>query len=146
MMEVESEKLLIFLPRPGPAHDCSCSLDCVFFSPKLPDLVFPSVSCKTGAHLTINILFQCNRKLSLNYLQLNASGIRSSRDDGRRRKSRRRADEMAYDDTDSTYGQPLSKNDINAIRRSQVCTCCFARAKTSLCLLSTHSPDLCLYF
>ncbi|EXB74741.1 DEAD-box ATP-dependent RNA helicase ISE2 [Morus notabilis] len=61
-----------------------------------------------------------NRKLSLNYLQLNASGIRSSRDDGRRRNSRKRVNEMAYDDTGSTYGQPLSKNDINAIRRSQV--------------------------
>ncbi|KAL5552980.1 hypothetical protein UlMin_040381 [Ulmus minor] len=67
-----------------------------------------------------------NRKLSLNYLQLNASGIRSRRDDGKRRddgrrkNSRKRVNEMNYDDNGSISGQPLSKNDINTIRRSQV--------------------------
>lgn len=70
----------------------------------------------------INIFFKCNRKLSLNYLQLNASRISSSRGDNRRNKSRKRANEMSYDDdgTPSNKGQSLSKNDINMIRRSQV--------------------------
>ncbi|PON53749.1 DEAD-box ATP-dependent RNA helicase ISE [Trema orientale] len=62
-----------------------------------------------------------NRKLSLNYLQLNASGMRSSRDDSRRKNSRKRANEMTYDyDGTRCNGQPFSKNDISAMRRSQV--------------------------
>ncbi|KAK7848101.1 dexh-box atp-dependent rna helicase dexh15 chloroplastic [Quercus suber] len=63
-----------------------------------------------------------NRKLSLNYLQLNASGAKSYKDDGsRRRNSKGRGSDMSYDSSDITSGQPpLSKNDINNIRRSQV--------------------------
>ncbi|KAL5759684.1 hypothetical protein ACOSQ2_018522 [Xanthoceras sorbifolium] len=63
-----------------------------------------------------------NRKLSLNYLQLSASEGRSYRDDGsRRRNSRKRGGDMNYHNTISSSGQSqLSKNDINAIRRSQV--------------------------
>ncbi|KAM6563046.1 hypothetical protein CsatB_023044 [Cannabis sativa] len=62
-----------------------------------------------------------NRKCSLNYLQLNSSGIRSSRDASKRRNSRKHTSEFFdYDGTRSNNGQPLSKNDINTIRRSQV--------------------------
>ncbi|PQQ07057.1 DExH-box ATP-dependent RNA helicase DExH15 chloroplastic [Prunus yedoensis var. nudiflora] len=69
---------------------------------------------KTGKHM--------NRRLSANYLQLNASGTKSYKDDGsRRRSSRRRASEMSYDDsTGNMSRRPLSKNDINLIHRSQV--------------------------
>ncbi|CAL2231524.1 unnamed protein product [Prunus armeniaca] len=69
---------------------------------------------KTGKHM--------NRRLSVNYLQLNASGTKSYKDDGsRRRSSRRRASEMSYDDsTGNMSRRPLSKNDINLIHRSQV--------------------------
>ncbi|KAM7464580.1 hypothetical protein LguiA_032701 [Lonicera macranthoides] len=52
-----------------------------------------------------------NRKLSLNYLQLNSSGLKSYEVEGsRRRRSRKRETDIS----------PLSKNDINNIRRSQV--------------------------
>ncbi|GAV72654.1 DEAD domain-containing protein/Helicase_C domain-containing protein/DSHCT domain-containing protein [Cephalotus follicularis] len=63
-----------------------------------------------------------NRKLSLNYLQLSASGVKSYRDNAsRRRISRRRDNDIRYNNTVSVSEQPhLSKNDINAIRRSQV--------------------------
>ncbi|GMI90140.1 INCREASED SIZE EXCLUSION LIMIT 2, PIGMENT DEFECTIVE 317, EMBRYO DEFECTIVE 25 [Hibiscus trionum] len=73
-----------------------------------------------------------NRKLSLNYLQLSASGDNSYRDDGsrrrkyrddgsRRRNSRRRGRNGAVDSIVSmSEQQPLSKNDKNTIRRSQV--------------------------
>ena len=70
----------------------------------------------------IFFLLNWNRKLSLNYLQLNASGVKSYKDDGsRRRNSKKRGSDMSYDSSDITSGQPpLSKNDINNIRRSQV--------------------------
>ncbi|KAF8390326.1 hypothetical protein HHK36_024851 [Tetracentron sinense] len=62
-----------------------------------------------------------NRKLSLNYLQLSASAINSYKEDGSRRRNRKRESEMSYNSVSSRSGQsPLSKNDINAIRRSQV--------------------------
>ncbi|XWS34892.1 hypothetical protein CRYUN_Cryun21dG0076000 [Craigia yunnanensis] len=62
-----------------------------------------------------------NRKLSLNYLQLSSSGVKSYRDDGsRRRSSRRRGRNGSLDSIVSMSEQPLSKNDKNMIRRSQV--------------------------
>ncbi|XVE84976.1 hypothetical protein DITRI_Ditri17bG0054800 [Diplodiscus trichospermus] len=62
-----------------------------------------------------------NRKLSLNYLQLSASGVKPYRDDGsRRRNSRRRGRNGSLDSMVSMSEQPLSKNDKNMIRRSQV--------------------------
>ncbi|KAK8643543.1 hypothetical protein V6N13_012834 [Hibiscus sabdariffa] len=82
-----------------------------------------------------------NRKLSLNYLQLSASGDNSYRDDGSRRRnyrddgsrrrnyrddgsgrrnSRRRGRNGAVDSIVGMSEQPLSKNDKNMIRRSQV--------------------------
>ncbi|KAK6281646.1 hypothetical protein POUND7_015471 [Theobroma cacao] len=62
-----------------------------------------------------------NRKLSLNYLQLSASGVKSYRDDGsRRRNSRQRGRNGSLDGIVSMSEQPLSKNDKNMIRRSQV--------------------------
>ncbi|KAE8713531.1 DEAD-box ATP-dependent RNA helicase ISE2 [Hibiscus syriacus] len=72
-----------------------------------------------------------NRKLSLNYLQLSASGDdlykvdgsrrRNYRDDGpRRRNSRRRGINGAVDNIVGMSEQPLSKNNKNMIRRSQV--------------------------
>ncbi|KAG8654021.1 hypothetical protein MANES_05G093300v8 [Manihot esculenta] len=62
-----------------------------------------------------------NRKLSLNYLQLSASGVKSFRDDGhRRRKSRKHGNDREINDIDSTSGEPLSKNNIGRIRRSLV--------------------------
>ncbi|KAB2624647.1 DEAD-box ATP-dependent RNA helicase ISE2 [Pyrus ussuriensis x Pyrus communis] len=69
---------------------------------------------KTGKHM--------NRRLSVDYLQLNASGTKSYKDDGsRRRGSRRRGSEMSYDDSNGNMSRrPLSKNDINLIHRSQV--------------------------
>lgn len=52
-----------------------------------------------------------NRKLSLNYLQYDESGGELFREEGsKRKKSRRRENDV----------RPLSKNDINNIRRSQV--------------------------
>ncbi|XVF84866.1 hypothetical protein PTKIN_Ptkin17bG0073600 [Pterospermum kingtungense] len=60
-----------------------------------------------------------NRKLSLNYLQLSA--VNSYRDDGsRRRNLRRRGRNGSLDSSVSMSEQPLSKNDKNMIRRSQV--------------------------
>ncbi|KAF7809234.1 DExH-box ATP-dependent RNA helicase DExH15 chloroplastic [Senna tora] len=65
-----------------------------------------------------------NRKLSLNYLQLQASGVKSYKDDwGRRRNSRKRGTQTSHDDDGSnsmSEQRSLSKNDINAIRRLQV--------------------------
>ncbi|GAB4839894.1 DExH-box ATP-dependent RNA helicase DExH15 chloroplastic [Ancistrocladus abbreviatus] len=63
-----------------------------------------------------------NRKLSLNYLQLYASGGKYYMDEGsRRRGSRRREFDVIYDEYGSMSGQSsLSKNDINMLRRSQV--------------------------
>ncbi|KAK8579455.1 hypothetical protein V6N13_142666 [Hibiscus sabdariffa] len=74
--------------------------------------LFPLLNEK-GTHM--------NRKLSLNYLQLSASGINSYRDDGsRRRNSRRRGRNGTVDSIVGMSGQPLSKNDKNMVRRSQV--------------------------
>ncbi|KMT07198.1 hypothetical protein BVRB_6g155210 [Beta vulgaris subsp. vulgaris] len=65
-----------------------------------------------------------NRKLSVNYLRLYASGEKSYKDEGsRRRNSRRRKDEsdLIYEEYGISAGQSsLSKNDINMIRRSLV--------------------------
>ncbi|EEF42252.1 helicase, putative [Ricinus communis] len=62
-----------------------------------------------------------NRKLSLNYLQLSASGVKSYKDDGpRRRNSRKRGSNMGINSIASMSGEPLSKNDIGRIRRSLV--------------------------
>ncbi|CAK9308574.1 unnamed protein product [Citrullus colocynthis] len=63
-----------------------------------------------------------NRKLSLNYLQLHASGAKLYKDDGSRgRNPKRRGNEIAYDNISSMSRQAtLSKNDINSIRRSNV--------------------------
>ncbi|KAL5100417.1 hypothetical protein RYX36_004744 [Vicia faba] len=65
---------------------------------------------------------QMNRKLSLNYLQLQAAEAKPSKDDWcRKRNSRKRGTRTSYDNDDSMLEQrSLSKNDINAIRRSQV--------------------------
>ncbi|KAG9456738.1 hypothetical protein H6P81_001246 [Aristolochia fimbriata] len=61
-----------------------------------------------------------NRKLSLSYLQRSISGTKSYKEDGfRRRNSRKSENERSYNH--NTSMQPvLSKNDIYAIRRSQV--------------------------
>lgn len=62
-----------------------------------------------------------NRKLSLNYLQLSASRVKSYKDDGsRRRNSRKRGSNMGFDSIGNMSEEPLSKNDISRIRRSQV--------------------------
>ncbi|KAI4328322.1 hypothetical protein L6164_020684 [Bauhinia variegata] len=63
-----------------------------------------------------------NRKLSLNYLQLQASGGRPYKNDwSKRRNSRKRGAYMSYEsDGDILEQRSLSKNDINTIRRSQV--------------------------
>ncbi|KAF1873081.1 hypothetical protein Lal_00016202 [Lupinus albus] len=63
-----------------------------------------------------------NRKLSLNYLQLQAAGAKPYKDDWpRKRNSRRRGTHTSYDNDGSMFEQrSLSKNNINAIRRSQV--------------------------
>ncbi|CAK8536907.1 unnamed protein product [Lathyrus sativus] len=65
---------------------------------------------------------QMNRKLSLNYLQLQAAGAESYKDDWpRKRNSQKRGTRTSYENDDSVLEhRPLSKNDINAIRRSQV--------------------------
>ncbi|BAT99359.1 DExH-box ATP-dependent RNA helicase DExH15 chloroplastic [Vigna angularis] len=65
---------------------------------------------------------QMNRKLSFNYLQLQAAGAKPYKDDwSRKRNSRKRGTRFSYDSDDSMFEQrSLSKNDINAIRRSQV--------------------------
>ncbi|XP_059655972.1 DExH-box ATP-dependent RNA helicase DExH15 chloroplastic [Cornus florida] len=63
-----------------------------------------------------------NRKLSLNYLQLHSSGVKSYKDEGsRRRNSRKRESDMINNNIANIAGQSyLSKNDISNIRRSQV--------------------------
>ncbi|MBA0809181.1 hypothetical protein Gohar_024853 [Gossypium harknessii] len=84
--------------------------------------LFPLLNDK-GTHM--------NRKLSLNYLQLSASGVNSYRDDGsrrrnyrddgsRRRNSRRHGRNGSFDSIVGMSEQLLSKNDKNMIRRSQV--------------------------
>ncbi|KAG7659046.1 unnamed protein product [Arabidopsis thaliana] len=61
-----------------------------------------------------------NRKLSLNYLQLSASEARFRDDDDgyRKRRSKKRGGDTSYNNLIADY--PLSKNEINKIRRSQV--------------------------
>ncbi|KAK9750897.1 hypothetical protein RND81_02G228800 [Saponaria officinalis] len=65
-----------------------------------------------------------NRKISLNSLRLLASGDKSDKDEGsRRRPSRRRKDEsdLVYEEYGRFSGKSsLSKNDMNMIRRSMV--------------------------
>ncbi|KAL9226282.1 hypothetical protein vseg_002113 [Gypsophila vaccaria] len=65
-----------------------------------------------------------NRKLSLNALRLHASGDKSDKDEGsRRRHSKRRKDEsdLVYEEYGRFSGKStLSKNDMNMIRRSLV--------------------------
>ncbi|XP_010044671.3 DExH-box ATP-dependent RNA helicase DExH15 chloroplastic [Eucalyptus grandis] len=63
-----------------------------------------------------------NQKLSLNYLQLHATERNSYKDDSiKRRKSRRRGGDININNVDGiTMEAPLSKNNMNAIRRSQV--------------------------
>lgn len=65
---------------------------------------------------------QMNRKLSLNYLKLQAAEAKPYKDDWpRKRNSRKRGTRTSYDIDDRMLEQrSLSKNDINAIRRSQV--------------------------
>ncbi|KAG5059335.1 hypothetical protein JHK87_000364 [Glycine soja] len=63
-----------------------------------------------------------NRKLSLNYLQLQAAVAKPYKDDwSRKRNPRKRGTLSGYDSDDNMFEQrSLSKNNINAIRRSQV--------------------------
>ncbi|XP_058112110.1 DExH-box ATP-dependent RNA helicase DExH15 chloroplastic [Magnolia sinica] len=63
-----------------------------------------------------------NRKLSISYLQLSASGVNSYKEDRSRRKNIRKGEsDWSYNRADSMSGlAALSKNDMNAIRRSQV--------------------------
>ncbi|PKI47220.1 hypothetical protein CRG98_032357 [Punica granatum] len=62
-----------------------------------------------------------NRKLSLNYQQLYASDYKLHKEDKtKRRNSRKRGSATSISDIDGMSEQPLSKNDINTIRRSQV--------------------------
>ncbi|KFK41424.1 hypothetical protein AALP_AA2G129100 [Arabis alpina] len=63
-----------------------------------------------------------NRKLSLNYLQLSASEARYRDDDDRHRgrRSRKRGGDTSYDSLMNISDSPLTKNEINKIRRSQV--------------------------
>ncbi|CAA7014398.1 unnamed protein product [Microthlaspi erraticum] len=63
-----------------------------------------------------------NRKLSLNYLQMSASEARFRDDDDRRRgrRSRKRESDTSYNSLVNMSDYPLSKNEINKIRRSQV--------------------------
>ncbi|XP_030553637.1 DExH-box ATP-dependent RNA helicase DExH15 chloroplastic [Rhodamnia argentea] len=65
---------------------------------------------------------QMNQKLSLKYLQLYAMERNSYKEDSiKRRKSRRRGGDINIKHVDGiTLEAPLSKNDMNAIRRSQV--------------------------
>ncbi|KAF9623252.1 hypothetical protein IFM89_000741 [Coptis chinensis] len=66
---------------------------------------------------------QCDiEKLSLDYLQNSSLGIKSQQDYGsRRRNFGKREKEQTYNSGPNMSGQsPLSKNDINALRRSQV--------------------------
>lgn len=84
----------------------------------------------SGGKLVLSIIFiffslNWNRKLSLNYLQLYASGVKSYKDGGsRRRNSKKHGSDMSYDSIDSMSEPSLSKNDINTIRRSQVWAHC----------------------
>jgi hypothetical protein len=106
---------------------------CKTYSPLLINFVChrlcPTYSLNTGGKLVLSIIFilfslNWNRKLSLNYLQLYASGVKSSKDGGsRRRNSKKHGSDMSYDSIDS-MSEPLSKNDINTIRRSQVWVHC----------------------
>nr|BAH19480.1 AT1G70070 [Arabidopsis thaliana] len=63
-----------------------------------------------------------NRKLSLNYLQLSASEARFRDDDDgyRKRRSKKRGGNTSYNNLVNVTDYPLSKNEINKIRRSQV--------------------------
>ncbi|KAL1317333.1 hypothetical protein HN51_069404 [Arachis hypogaea] len=61
-----------------------------------------------------------NRKLSLNYLQLQGAGVKSYNDDWPRRKNSRRRGTRYDSDGSTLENRSLSKNNINAIRRSQV--------------------------
>ncbi|KAL5122363.1 DExH-box ATP-dependent RNA helicase DExH15 chloroplastic [Glycine soja] len=63
-----------------------------------------------------------NRKLSLNYLQLQAAAAKPYKDDwSRKRNSQKRGTHSGYDSDDNMFEQrSLSKNNINAIRHSQV--------------------------
>ncbi|KAG2253792.1 hypothetical protein Bca52824_083928 [Brassica carinata] len=63
-----------------------------------------------------------NRRLSLNYLQMSASEARyRDDDDGRRgRRSRKRGGDTSYNSLVNISDYPLSKNEINKIRRSRV--------------------------
>ncbi|CAH8257673.1 unnamed protein product [Arabidopsis lyrata] len=63
-----------------------------------------------------------NRKLSLNYLQLSASEARFRDDDDgyRKRRSKKRVGDTSYNSLVNITDYPLSKNEINKIRRSQV--------------------------
>lgn len=55
------------------------------------------------------------------YLQLSASGVKSYKDCGpRRRNSRKRGSNLGHNSVISMSGEPLSKNEISRIRRSQV--------------------------
>lgn len=55
-----------------------------------------------------------NRKLSLNYLQLYASGMKPYKEERLQRRNSKKRDRT------DIMSSPLSKNDINSIRRSQV--------------------------
>ncbi|XP_010419121.1 PREDICTED: DExH-box ATP-dependent RNA helicase DExH15 chloroplastic [Camelina sativa] len=63
-----------------------------------------------------------NRKLSLSYLQLSASEARFRDDDDayRKRRSKKRGGDTSYNNLVNVTDYPLSKNEINKIRRSQV--------------------------
>lgn len=68
------------------------------------------------------LIIYWSRKLSLNYLQLSASEARYRDDDDRRRgrRSRKREVDTSYNSLVNMSDYPLSKNEINKIRRSQV--------------------------
>ncbi|KAK4765570.1 hypothetical protein SAY86_026660 [Trapa natans] len=61
-----------------------------------------------------------NRKLTLNYQQLYVSDTKSYKEDRNRRNTRKRGSETNTAGIGGDSGQPLSRNDINTIRRSQV--------------------------
>ncbi|CAM8956180.1 unnamed protein product [Rhodiola kirilowii] len=64
---------------------------------------------------------EMNRKLSLSYLQDNSADIKFASEEGYRRRNRRRESGTSnYNNTGMSGQSPLSKNDINTIRRSQV--------------------------
>lgn len=68
----------------------------------------------------INVFLTCYGKLSLTYLQLNASRNRSYKDDRRGRNSGIHVNELTYDGQSAMPGQPISKKAIDAIHRSKV--------------------------